>query len=177
MADNITLLDNTAGCSLVALCTRSHAVISVVQPVRMIRPLRVMNNDVLSNFVRQTLKQSRYGVEYLVQIHTQDLISGNVRHFLIKTAMNENVVINHETRMPESFNVVQPVPIRCVCVVNVQRQRFTHCIVSTTNDQQQSAHKKRTMLVTLCRLLIVSRWSFHPVQPAISVFSETPSIV
>jgi hypothetical protein len=134
MTDNITFLDNTAGCSLVALCTRSHAVISVAQPVRMIRALRVMNNDVLSNLVRQALKQSRYGVEDLVQIHTQNFISGNVRHFLIKTAMNENVVINHETRMPESFNVVKFVPIRCICVVNVKRQRLTHCIVSTTNN-------------------------------------------
>jgi hypothetical protein len=143
----------------------------------MIRPLRVMNNDVLSYFVRQAFKQSRYSVEYLVQIHTQNLISGNVRHFLIKTAMDENVMINHETRMPESLNVVQSVPIRCVCVVNVQRQRLTHCIVSAANDQQQSAHKKRTMLIALCRLFIVSRWGFHPVQSTVPVLSEAPSIV
>lgn len=111
MAYHITLLHNTARRSLVTLRTRPHVVISMIQPMRMIRALRVMNNDILSNFVRQTLKQSRYRVEYLVQIQTQNLVSRNVWHFLVEPTMNENVMIDHETRMPESFNVVQPVPI------------------------------------------------------------------
>jgi len=35
--------------------------------------------------------------------------------------MNVDVMINHKTSMSKPLNIIQPIPIRCISVINVQR--------------------------------------------------------
>ena len=111
MSDDISFLNNTVGGSLVALSARSHTIISMIQAMRMVSALRIVNDNVLANFVCKTFEQSGNRIEYFVKVHAQYFVGGNIGHVLIKTAMYVNIMVDHETRMSESLNVAQLVPV------------------------------------------------------------------
>ena len=106
MTDYISFFSDTVGSSGIILSARSHIVVSMCKAMRMVCALRVVNNNVLSYLISKTFEQSGNRIKYFVKVHAQYFICGNVWHFLIKTTMNVNVMINHETRMPEPLDVV-----------------------------------------------------------------------
>lgn len=114
MSDYVSFFNNTVvRVPWIALSAGSHVIIiiSMIKPMRMISALRVMNDDIFSYFIRKSFKQSRYSIKYFIKVHTKNFVCGNVRHVLVEPAMNVNIVINHEARMSESFDVVHLVPV------------------------------------------------------------------
>lgn len=73
--------------------------------------IRRVNNNILANLIRQTLEQRRHTIKRLIQIQTQYLVCRYIRRQLIKPSMYENIMIDHKTRMPEPFDIVQLVPV------------------------------------------------------------------
>ena len=86
-------------------------------------------------------------------------------------------MLDHEAGVSKAIDVWQFIPIRRISVIDIQRHRLAHLVVPSTNYQQQCSHKQTTMLVPFRRLWTVAIWSLHPVQPSISMPSQTPSIV
>ena len=71
----------------------------------------VDSEKVFSKFESKTFEKGRLGVEKFIEINSEDSRGGDVGSFLVKTSMDVDVVLNHETDVPKSVNTGQFIPI------------------------------------------------------------------
>ena len=95
----------------------------------------VDSEKVFSKFESKTFEKGRLGVEKFIEINSEDSWGGDVGSFLVKTSMDVDVVLNHETDVPKSVNTGQFIPIWGVSIVNIERHGFSYLVTSSTNNQ------------------------------------------
>lgn len=141
--------------------------------------IRIMSGCkyILAHFKSQSFKKCRIWAESFVEIDFEDGVSWNIWSLLIKPAMDENIVLNHEANMPKPIDIGQFVPIWRICVIDIERHRLSYLIASASDYHEQSSNKHTTMLVALGWSRIIPIWSSHPIQPTISVLSQAPCII
>ena len=123
------------------------------------------------------LKETIEACEQLLSVDLANLAKRNVRNFVFKATMHIDVVVRGPARMTEALHRVELVPLRRFSVVDFERHNLTDLVGSATDD-----HHERTQEQS--RVLITRHWAFslrlvrslHPVQSAIPMSTQTPSI-
>lgn len=147
--------------SLVPFRLMSHGV-----PMRLLHPslllmiarafqlgiaLMVDSKNIFSQLISQTLIEWCVGTESFIEVEFESWLSGNIGSLLVETAVNEDIVLNHETGVSEAIDVWQFVPIRRISVIDIQRHRLADLVVPSPNYQQQCSHKQTFVLVPFRR--------------------------
>ena len=66
---------------------------------------------VLTHFKCETFEEWGVGAKYFVKVDFKDRVRGYIGCLLVEASVDEDVLLDHETNMPESIDVWQFVPI------------------------------------------------------------------
>lgn len=123
LCDSISLLLHNVRTSRITSCTGSETATTLAEHILPMMPTLsvVMYDNILPNLIREAFEQRRHRVEYLIQIQTQYFICRYIGQYLIKPTMNVDIMIDHKTSMSKPLNIIQPIPIRRISIINIKR--------------------------------------------------------
>ena len=87
------------------------------------------------------IKPISFFIEPLGQVHLQDALGGDVGGVRIETPMEVEKLLCDPGRVPESLDGRELVPIRGLCVVDLEGQHLTHLIGTASHDKHERAQE------------------------------------